>query len=122
YGNAATNAAWSGLLGESPVQVRPGVTVVSGREIRGDDLACLVIRPRPGDASTCIGIVGGTGIAGMRLTDRLPYFTSGVAFPDCTVLSSETLLARRAGVRVAGVYTNDWALEYGDFAFADAGR
>ena len=54
----------------------------------------------------------------MRLTDRLPYFVSGVAYPDCTVLSTDVLISGNAGVRAAGFFGNDWTVETGDFAFA----
>jgi hypothetical protein len=121
YGNAATNAAWKPLLGKSPVQVRPGVVTIGSREIRGENLACLLIRPRSDDSSACVGVIGGTGIAGMRLTDRLPYFTSGVAYPDCTVLGEEVLLEGMAGVRAAGYFGDDWSVETGDFAFRPSG-
>src|SRR5207249_997563 len=48
YGSADTNTAWSALLTESPVQVRRNQIRIGERELAGDDLACLFIRPRPG--------------------------------------------------------------------------
>ena len=48
YGNAETNAAWATLLGDGPVEVRHGRVRIAKRELSGDDLACLLIRPRPG--------------------------------------------------------------------------
>jgi hypothetical protein len=72
YGNANTNAAWPRLLGDSPVQVERGVIVAGEHELHGHDLACLFIRPRPDSDIACVGVVSGTGPAGMRLTNRLP--------------------------------------------------
>ena len=44
----------------------------------------------------------------MRLTDRLPYFVSGVAYPDWCVFGPEILTTGTAGVRGAGFFTEDW--------------
>ncbi|MCS6858694.1 MAG: hypothetical protein NZT92_00055 [Abditibacteriales bacterium] len=66
-----------------------------------------------------MGVVSGTGIVGMRLTDRLPYFVSGVAYPDCIVLGSEMLTQGSAGVRVAGYFGLDWSVMRGEFAWRE---
>ena len=51
YGNADNNSAWSALLARSPVQVRRGVVQIGGHQLPGEDLACLLCRPRPGSDS-----------------------------------------------------------------------
>lgn len=117
YGNAATNAAWKPLLGDSPVQVEPGKVRIGDREAAGDNLACLFLRPRKGSDTACVAVVGGSGIAGMRLTDRLPYFTSGVGYPDCLVFDTETLAKNGSGVRAAGYFGLDWGVASGEFAW-----
>jgi poly(3-hydroxybutyrate) depolymerase len=117
YGNAETNSVWGDLLGDGPVQVHRGSIRIGERTIDGDDLACLFIRPRPESDIACVGAVSGSGLAGMRLTDRLPYFVSGVADPDCTVIGPEMLSEGSAGVRVAGFFGLDWSVETGDFAW-----
>ena len=119
YGNADTNAAWETLLGKSPVQVKRGSVKIGEREVQGDDLAILFVRPRPGSDTASVGVVAGTGLPGMRLTERLPYFTSGVHFPDVTVIGSEMLSRGVAGVRVAGFFGNDWTVENGEFAWRE---
>jgi dienelactone hydrolase len=119
YGNADTNAAWEPLLGKSPVQVRRLLIRIGDREIEGDDLACLFVRPRPGSDYASVGVVAGTGLPGMRLAERLPYFTSGVHFPDVTVIGTEMLSKGVEGVRVAGFFGNDWSVENGEFAWRD---
>jgi poly(3-hydroxybutyrate) depolymerase len=118
YGNAGTNAAWAPLLGASPVQVDEGVVRVGDRVVRGDDLAVLLVRPRPESDVALVGAVTGTGVAGMRLTDRLPYFVSGIGYPDCLVLGPEVLATGSAGVRAAGFFGRDWSIETGQFAWA----
>ncbi len=55
----------------------------------------------------------------MRLTERLPYFVSGVAFPDLTVIGSEMLETGLAGVRAAGFFGNDWSIDRGEFVFRE---
>jgi hypothetical protein len=92
---------------------------IGAREIIGEDLACLFVRPRPGSDRALVGVVAGTGTAGVRLTERLPYFISGVGYPDCVVLGSEVLRDGTAGVRVAGFFGNDWSVESGDFAWRE---
>jgi len=119
YGNADNNAAWAALLGGSPVQVRRGAVEIGTRAIRGDDLACLFCRPRPGSDRASVAVIAGTGIVGSRLTDRVPCFLSGVAYPDCTVFGVETLSKGVAGVRAAGFFGMDWSVDNGDFVWRD---
>jgi len=119
YGNADSNRAWRGLLGDSPVQVRRGEIRIGSRVLKGEDLACLFLRPRPGSAVACVAVVGGAGLEGMRLTDRLPYFLSGVEYPDCAVVGPEMLTEGGTGVRVAGFFGLDWSVEQGEFAWRE---
>jgi pimeloyl-ACP methyl ester carboxylesterase len=119
YGNADNNAAWAPLLDPSPVQVKRGSIKIGNREIQGEDLACLFLRPRPGSQTASVAVVGGTGVAGQRLTERVPYFLAGVAFPDCTVFGVDSLREGANAVRVAGFFGNDWSVEHGEFAWRD---
>jgi pimeloyl-ACP methyl ester carboxylesterase len=119
YGNADSNAAWHALLGDGPVRVSAGLVKVGKRELHGDDLACLFVRPRPGSDCACVGVVAGSGLKGMRTADRLPYFTSGVGYPDLFVLSADSLTKGVAGVRLAGFFGNDWSVEKGEWAGKD---
>lgn len=117
YGNASTNRAWVALLGDCPVQVARGSVSVGGKRFSGDDCACLVIRPRPGSATACVGAVAGTGPAGMRLTDRMPYLLPGVGYPDLIVGRTSMLTAGERGMMVAGFFGQDWSLESGEFVW-----
>jgi poly(3-hydroxybutyrate) depolymerase len=119
YGNADTNAAWQPLLAASPVQVRRGQAKIGDKPAAADDLALLFLRPRPGSDQACVGVVTGTGIKGMRLTDRLPYFTSGVAYPDCILLSPAMLTSGTDGVRAAGFFGADWSVAKGEFVWKE---
>jgi dienelactone hydrolase len=115
YGNADTNAAWKLLLADSPVQVGRAHVTAGAQSLTGEDLACLFVRPRPGSVGASVGVVGGSGLIGMRLTDRLPYFVSGVEYPDYLVLNPDTLTAGLSGVRLAGFFGSDWTISTGEF-------
>ena len=119
YGNAENNSAWPSLLAQSPVQVRRGVVEIGGREQRGEDLACLFCRPRPGSDRASVVVISGSGVVGLKLTDRVPYFMAGVAYPDCTVFGPETLAKGIDGVRVTGYFGNDWSVDQGEFAWKE---
>jgi len=118
YGHADSNAAWPLLLAASPIQVRRGEVRVGDRTLTGEDLACLFLRPRPDGNLALVGVVGGSGAVGMRLTDRLPYFVSGVGYPDWLVCGPEVLTAEARGVRGTGYFGNDWSLTTGEAAWA----
>jgi hypothetical protein len=119
YGNAQSNGAWHTLLKDSPIWVSGGTIDIGDQKLvnPGHDLACFFIRPRPGSATASVGVVTGTGVAGMRLTDRVPYFVSGVGMPDCLVLGPEMLEQGYPGVRIAGFFGEDWSVERGEFAW-----
>ncbi len=61
-------------------------------------------------------MVAGTGLVGLRLTERLPIFTSGVGIPDLVVVSSDLLTKGEAGLVAAGFFGPDWAVPTGEFA------
>ncbi len=117
YGHADSNAAWPALLGNSPLQIQRGGARLGDREMRGEDLAALFVRPRPGSPVASVGVVSGTGLTGLRLTDRVPYFMAGIAFPDVTVFTPATLERGTEGVRVAGFFGADWSVESGEFCW-----
>ncbi|HEY3861920.1 MAG TPA: prolyl oligopeptidase family serine peptidase [Verrucomicrobiae bacterium] len=117
YGNADNNSSWAALLGGSPVQVHRGAVEIGTHVYRGDDVACLFCRPRPGSGRACVAVVSGTGVVGQKLTDRVPYISAGVAYPDCTVFGTDTLSKGTAGVRAAGFFGMDWGVASGDFVW-----
>ncbi len=95
YGNSSSNRLWHILGDKFPVTMGTGRLTVDGRAIEGDDIGCLCAAQV---GKFTIGIVGGTGIAGMRATDRIPYFTSGVGVPDVVVLRSSVWLEGMSAV------------------------
>lgn len=119
YGNADTNRVWNALLPESPVQMGRGYVRIGERRIEGETMACLFVRPRANSEINCVAVVGGSGIAGMRLCDRLPYFVSGVGYPDCLVLDSAVLTHGNEGIRAAGFFGMDWSVAGGEFLWRE---
>ncbi len=118
YGHADSNAAWPSLLGQSPVQVGRGVVRVGNRELRGEDLGALFLRPYPNDPTALVGAVAGSGLPGMRLTERLPVFLSGPGLPDCLVVGTDMLVRGVEGVRAAGFFGLDWSVDAGEFVWS----
>jgi predicted esterase len=119
YGHSECNAAWPVLLAESPIQVRRGQIRIGKRVAQGDGFACLFIRPLPESDRASVGVVSGTGLAGMRLTERLPYFSSGVAYPDVTLLDAKTLATGATTPLAAGYFGDFWDVESGEFAWKE---
>jgi dienelactone hydrolase len=110
YGNGDTNGAWRALLADSPIQVRRGSVKVGSTTMTGDGLAVLLTRPRPGSTMSSVSAVAGSGLPGMRLTERLNYFFAGVHFPDFFIADPEMLDKGYEGVRAAGFFDNRWQL------------
>lgn len=117
YGHADMNAAWARLLSGSPVTVRRGEVRVGDKAVRRDDLSCLFVQPRPDSDRASVAVVAGTGMAGLRVTNRLPYFMAGTGYPDCLVIGSDALEKGTAGIVAAGFFGNDWSVERGDIAW-----
>ena len=120
FGNADLNAAWPVLLAGSPVQVRRNSIKVGQRELTGDNLACLFLQPNRTDPHALVGVVAGSGMPGLRLTERLNYFMSGGGFPDCLVIGSEMLTRGADGLRVVGFFGQDWQVDSGEFAWRES--
>jgi len=114
YGNADSHALWSELLGHAPIDVRDGLVRVGERTLAGDDLACLFVYPRLGSERASVAAVAGSGPVGMRCTNQLPYFVSGVGYPDWIVLSADVFERGSEGVHGAGYFDGRWSLAGGD--------
>lgn len=109
YGNADTNKAWKSLLKDSPVQIhRDGVTV--GTKKVDGSFTSLFIRPRKGCSTGLVAVIGGTDLAALKRTNRLPVFTSGLNYPDWCLID-------KSGVTGAGFFDNSWNLNAEDSAW-----
>jgi pimeloyl-ACP methyl ester carboxylesterase len=119
YGNADTNSAWPRLLSTSPVQIRGDGVWIDRRPELGDDLACVFVRPRRRSGNAVVGVIGGTGIQGLRATDRLPLFVNGANFPDLLLFGADSLENGNEGVRAAGYFGMTWGIENGEIVWRD---
>lgn len=118
FGNSDDHGLWDLALGHSPVQVTDGRVAIGERELAGDDLVCLLVRPASGlRKDVSVAAVAGTGDVGARLAAVLPYFVSGVAYPDWTVIGAGMLERGADGIRAAGFFGPDWSLERGRSAW-----
>jgi len=115
YGHKEMNSAWEPLLQSSPVSVGRGSVRVGADTFLGTNVACLFVRPRPGSDTACVAVVAGSGPAGLRLTDRVPYFLAGVGVPDVVVFTTELLVEGAKGIKLAGFFGLDWSVENGEF-------
>ncbi|HVW61966.1 MAG TPA: alpha/beta hydrolase-fold protein [Puia sp.] len=109
YGNASTNAAWSLLLKDCPIQVKRGEINAGGKVYQGDDLAAYFIRLLP-DGVTSVGVVTGTGLKGMQAANANQYFAGGSGFPDYMIFRLQMLRTGATGILDAGFFGNDWKL------------
>ena len=119
YGHAEANAAWNGLLAGSPVQVHRGAVQVGKRRLEGGALGCLFLQPHPKDPLALVGVVAGSGLPGMRVTERLPYIMAGGGFPDCLIVGADLPTKGFGGVRAAGFFGPDWQVATGEFAWPE---
>lgn len=118
YGNETINSGFS-LLAQAPLKLLQGKAVIGERELSGADLAMLFCYPRADSDKSSVCVIGGTGLAGMRLTERLPYFVSGAAFPDVILYGPELLELGTGGVRAAGFLGEDWQVASGEIVWRD---
>lgn len=115
FGNSETNSAWNSLLKDSPVQVSDGKLTVGKKIYKGDDYVCLMIRPRTDSEFASVGVVSGTGIKGMRLSNFAQYYHPYVSFPDIVVYDSEIEKSDEEGIKFLGYFGSDWSLGNGEF-------
>ncbi|MCB9891539.1 MAG: prolyl oligopeptidase family serine peptidase [Planctomycetes bacterium] len=111
YGNATTNRAWDAVLPEGAPRVETNRVTFATHVFEGDRLGALFTYPRRGEDDTLVGVVAGSGIPGMRSTDMLPYFVSGVAYPDWIVFDADVWEKTFDAVRGAGFFDEIWSVD-----------
>jgi pimeloyl-ACP methyl ester carboxylesterase len=115
YGNSRTHRLWDVLLPGSPVKLKRDRVEVGGENIKGSDLCCIFVRPRPGNGRSSVGVVGGTGIEGMRLSHIVRYLEPGVGLPDLTIFNRDVVKKGDSGILRSGFFGLDWSVESGEF-------
>jgi dienelactone hydrolase len=118
YGNADENAAWQILPADCPFEARRGLVRVGERRLERDDLALVFTFPLDSGPLESAAVVCGSGPIGMRLTEPLPAFSSGAAFPDWIVYDVGVLENGPEAALGAGFLGYDWSLDRGQTAWA----
>lgn len=110
YGNADTNALWPTLLAGSHLTVsRNAITL--GKDSFSGDLSAFFCRPRPGSDRAMVVALASTSPRAARAHARVPIFASGIAFPDYTVISADSLSEGAPAIRATGFFDNTWNLK-----------
>jgi hypothetical protein len=91
---------------------------VGERRLQRDDLGMVFTFPLDSGPLESVAVVCGSGPTGMRLTEFLPYFTSGAAFPDWCVFDVGVLENGPEAALGAGFLGYDWSLDRGQTAWA----
>lgn len=110
YGNASTNRAWKILLGDCPIQVDRNKITAGEQSFTGNDLAAYFTWPIKRSPVNSVGVIGGTGLAGMRATLGNQYFAGGSGFADYMIFSLDMLTKGSDGIKMAGYFDNNWRL------------
>ncbi|MDR3308574.1 MAG: prolyl oligopeptidase family serine peptidase [Tannerella sp.] len=108
FGNRNNNLAWRTLLATCPIQVSRGLLTCGDQTYRGDDLATYFVYPHPTSATALVGVIGGTGPAGMRALSPNNYISGITGFPDYMIFRAETLRTGLDDVLAAGFFNNEW--------------
>ena len=108
YGNRDTNQAFGQVLDTEAFELAQGYVRVGDDALEGDQFGMLAIYPRKDSERASVAVVGGTGLVGSRITTYLPYFFSGVGYPDWIVFGPEFLERGLEGVRASGYFDPSW--------------
>ena len=115
FGNRNTNKAWNLLLANSPVQVSTKGIQVGKESMRGKGKAILFIRPKNNSDDNLVGVVGGTDLQGMQLTNHISYMYQGFALPDLTIFNTKAIGGEIGHLEKIGFFGKDWKVESGEW-------
>jgi len=115
YGHADMNSAWTSVLGHGAVTLKRGEIVLNDKTLEGENISCLFIRPRKGSDRAMVGVVGGTGLEGIRGTMLGSYFRSGTQYPDVTVWAVPGKGEALPGILAVGFFESDWSSKHGEW-------
>ena len=108
YGNRDTNSAFDQVLDTEAFELARGIVRVGDDALEGDQFGMLATYPRKDSRLASVAVVGGTGLVGSRITTYLPYFFSGVGYPDWIVFGPEFLERGLEGIRASGYFDPIW--------------
>lgn len=118
YGNRDTNSAFGLVLrDDEPLSVGAGELTLGDRTLTGAGYGCLFVRPRVDSHVASVGVIGGSGLAGMKATDRAVVFQSGAAYPDFLVLDESAARVGTEAAVAAGFFGESWDVETGEIVW-----
>jgi hypothetical protein len=107
-GNRDINSAWPVLAGNSPVDTTRDSVRVGDVQYETQDKCSLFCRPF--GTNSMAAFLGVTGPKSMRIAERMPFGSSGVAYPDYVVVSADAFAKGNGAICAAGYFDNDWSL------------
>ncbi|GEP95883.1 carboxylesterase family protein [Chitinophaga cymbidii] len=110
YGNRNTNKAWKTLLNDCPIQVERNRITAGNRQWTGEALSACFVWPLKGSDVASVGVIGGSGLTGMKAADGNQYFAGASGYPDFMIYHAEMLVNGAGEVKMAGFYDHQWQL------------
>lgn len=107
YGNADTNAAFDFLESGCPFDARRGKITLGNTTYDGDHTA-IFCYPRKGSSIAMIVALAPTTPLAAKAHQRLPIFTSGIGWPDYTIISADSLKTGPKAIQSAGFFDQGW--------------
>jgi hypothetical protein len=111
YGRVRAGGPLPGLLRDDPVRVHADRVECGRHRVTGEDLAVFTVRPHPASPTALVGRIQGTGPAGRRASDFLPWLQDELPIPDLLVLDPSLLAGDPGGVRLAGFFGPEWGVD-----------
>ena len=119
YGHAAEQCRLAGPAGAEPGAGRAGKVRIGARVLSGDDLACIFLRPRPESDVASVGVVAGTGMAGIEADGTPSLLRLGSGLSRLHGLHRANLEEGAAPILAAGYFGPDWGVETGEFLWQE---
>ncbi|MDO9375452.1 MAG: alpha/beta hydrolase-fold protein [Ferruginibacter sp.] len=110
FGNKSSNAAWKLLLNDCPIQVERNKITAGNKTWNGGDHSAIFVWPIRGSEVASVGVVGGSGLNGMKAAFGNQYFAGASGFADFMIYDLKMLQSGASGVNLAGFFDNNWKL------------
>lgn len=126
YGHKNSISVWHDLM--TTMSLEPcedgtllhyrGLRENSSRSLSKKEMAFLYLQPRAHSDTASVAAIGGTSLPAMRVTDALPYFVSGVHYPDWILLHDDVYETGVEGIYGCGFFGANWSLSKDEEAWA----
>jgi dienelactone hydrolase len=120
YGGSPLNAAAARLCAGQATRIEKGSVTVGDHHLTGDDLGVLTIGTFSAGSEHgrfTYGLLGGSGKAGMRVTERLPYLSSGVGVPDLCIVHGDLWAKGSQSIEAAGFLDREFSTKHAEIVW-----